>query len=134
MKAISLLLSIAFAAGLGRAGGEAVSATVLHEEYRDEGVSGTKELAARPGLAALAFALECVKRGAIVSEPFGDDAPYDLIVHVKAKLFKVNVKTAWPMPGRKGVFTFNGTRKVPRNAAEPGPSCRSVNLPELAWV
>ncbi len=74
----------------------------------------------------LQFALECVSRGAVVSEPFGDDAPYDLVIHVGNQLFKVNVKTAWPSPRRKGVFIFNGTRKVPRNSASGGPSCVSM--------
>jgi PD-(D/E)XK nuclease superfamily protein len=73
------------------------------------------------------FALECVKRGAIVSEPFGDDAPYDLIIDSRReKPFKVQVKTAWPKTGVAGVFIFNATRRVPTKSSLAGPSSTSI--------
>lgn len=39
-----------------------------------------------------AFASECIKRGYIVSKPFLDSSPYDLIVDTHDGLFKVQVK------------------------------------------
>lgn len=74
----------------------------------------------------LEFALECVKRGAVVSETFGDDAPYDLIIDNGARLFKVQVKTATPKAGTAGVFTVNATRKVPTMSTSASPSSMSV--------
>jgi hypothetical protein len=39
-----------------------------------------------------AFASECIKRGYIVSKPFLDSSPYDLVVDNHVSLFKVQVK------------------------------------------
>jgi len=61
----------------------------------------------------MAFALECTLRGAYVSEPFGDDAPYDLVIDPRTpdrELFRIQVKTASPKPD--GSFYVNTHRRV----------------------
>ncbi len=71
---------------------------------------------------ALEFAVECVKRGVIVSEPIGDYAPYDYIVDVLGKLYKIQVKTAYRSTNGHG-FIANGRRSVPQVS---GPSSKAV--------
>ena len=63
-------------------------------------------------LTALRFAYECGRRGAIVSEPIGDNSRYDFIVDSGKQLFRVQVKSSTAKPKSPGVFTFNGTRKL----------------------
>jgi len=46
-------------------------------------------------LTSLPFAAECIRRGAIVSEPLGDDARYDMIVDSGGRLLRANVKSAY---------------------------------------
>lgn len=41
----------------------------------------------------LEFAVECIRRGAIVSQPIGDNAPYDFIVDFGMKIYKVQIKS-----------------------------------------
>jgi hypothetical protein len=77
-------------------------------------------------LTVLRFFAECVQRGWTVSEPFGDNAPYDAIVDSGGKLLKIQVKSASPKGGLPGVFTVNTTRKVLKTAASGGPGSVSV--------
>ncbi|NET36589.1 MAG: endonuclease [Cyanothece sp. SIO1E1] len=46
-------------------------------------------------IAEQAVVLAALKRGYGVSTPLGDYLPYDLILDVKGKLFKVQIKSAW---------------------------------------
>lgn len=48
-----------------------------------------------------AFASECIKRGYIVSKPFLDSSPYDLIVDTHKGIFKVQVKYTQQPPRQK---------------------------------
>ena len=76
-------------------------------------------------LVALPFASECIGRGAIVSEPFGDDARYDVVVDNGKRLLRVQVKTACLKS--PGVFYFNGRRRSmiyrSPNGDSSGPAC-----------
>lgn len=38
---------------------------------------------------------ELMKLGVVVSKPVGDNQPYDLVVELSDKLYKVQVRTAW---------------------------------------
>jgi hypothetical protein len=78
----------------------------------------------------LKFAVECIDRGAFVSSPIGD-CPYDLIVHTD-RLRKVEVKTAWLIDPDRGLYAFNGTRKVPAGARSRGGGPSSVSVPYRA--
>jgi len=69
-----------------------------------------KDTKTKGALTVLEFAYECVKRGATVSEPIGDNSRYDLIVDSGTRLSRVQVKKANDQGG--GVFSVNGTRKV----------------------
>jgi hypothetical protein len=60
-------------------------------------------------LTAVPFAAECIRQGAIVSEPLGDDARYDIIVDNGQTLVRVQVKAAHR--ARHGVYRFNGRRR-----------------------
>lgn len=61
---------------------------------------------------ALDFASLCAYKGAIVCEPFGDFAPYDLLLDVPGKgFFRVQVKTASKNAG--GKFVLNAQPRVP---------------------
>src|SRR6266700_1470503 len=76
-------------------------------------------------LTALPFAAECIRRGATVSEPLGDDARYDLVVDNDETILRVQVKTA--SLKSPGVYYFNGRRRNPRyrspNGDSSGPAC-----------
>ena len=78
-----------------------------------------------PGAAlCLEFAAACMRRGAVVSEPYADNAPYDLVVDAGGKLYRVQVKVT-----NQKKKTFNGTKKVPTAATKetgPRPSSKSV--------
>lgn len=78
-----------------------------------------------PGAAlCLEFAAECMRRGAFVSEPYGDNAPYDLVVDKDEKLSRVQVKVT-----NAKKKTFNGTKKVPAPATKKsGPRASSKSV------
>ena len=77
----------------------------------------------------LEFAAECIRRGAVVSQPFGSNAQYDFLVDNGKSIFRVQVKSA--SPRGDGRFSVNLTRKLPRNRpGEPGGSSRSVPYEE----
>ena len=59
---------------------------------------------------AMAFALECMRRGALVSEAFGDNAPYDFIVDVQGVLYRVQVKGS--SCNKNGTFQANTQRRT----------------------
>jgi len=42
---------------------------------------------------------ECLRRGYHVSIPIGDCLPYDLILDIKGRLLRIQVKTAWANRG-----------------------------------
>jgi hypothetical protein len=69
----------------------------------------TKSVGAITGLE---FAFECIRRGAAVSEPIGDNSRYDFIVDNGKQLLRVQVKTASEL--KPGIFNVNGTRKIPQ--------------------
>jgi hypothetical protein len=77
-----------------------------------------------PGAAlCLELAAACMRRGAVVSEPYGDNAPYDLVVEKNGIFKRVQVKVSHA----KG--TFNGTKKIPAPSTKKGgvkPSSQSV--------
>lgn len=76
-----------------------------------------------PGAAlALEFAAECIRRGGVVSEPYGDNARYDLLLDNGTGIFRVQIKSA--SHKGNGVYTFNSSRKVPSSI--PGKSSVSV--------
>lgn len=78
----------------------------------------------------LEFAAECIRRGAIVSQPFGDNAHYDFLVDAGGKIYRVQVKAASPKPDGKS-FSVNLTRKLPKmRPDDPGGSSKSVSYEE----
>ena len=78
----------------------------------------------------LEFAAECVRRGAIVSQPFGDNAHYDSLVDNGTRIYRVQVKAASLKTDGKS-FSVNLTRKLPKmRPAAPGGSSRSVPYEE----
>ena len=61
---------------------------------------------------ALEFASICAYKGAIVCEPFGDFAPYDILLDVPGEgFFRVQVKTA--STTQQGNLSFNAQPRVP---------------------
>lgn len=61
---------------------------------------------------ALDFASICAYKGAIVCEPFGDFAPYDILLDVpQIGFFRVQVKTA--STTKTGSLSFNAQPRVP---------------------
>jgi hypothetical protein len=69
------------------------------------------------------FALECMRRGAQVSQPIGDNAHYDLIVEVANTLYKVQIKSASIDKEDQNKYWINTTRKVPQVS---GASSKSI--------
>lgn len=57
-----------------------------------------------------------MRRGAVVSEPYGDNAPYDLVVERNGAFKRVQVKVAHAANG-----TFNGTKKIPAPTTKDSP-------------
>lgn len=74
-------------------------------------------------IAELAIALDCSKKGYQVSIPFGENAPYDLIVGIQKKLIRVQVKY---LTMRK-----NGTISVP-STSTTGVKYTSDNIDYIA--
>jgi hypothetical protein len=60
----------------------------------------------------LQFAFEAISRGATVSEPIGDNAPYDFIVEKNGTMFRVQVKSCAPHT-QKGGYLVPTSRRVP---------------------
>jgi hypothetical protein len=78
----------------------------------------------------LEFAAECIRRGAVVSQPFGDNAHYDFLVDTGKQIYRVQVKSASPKPDGRS-YTVNLTRKLPKmRPGDPGGSSRSVPYEE----
>jgi hypothetical protein len=74
----------------------------------------------------LEFAAECIRRGAVVSQPFGDNAHYDFLIDNGRKIYRVQVKTASVKADGKS-YSVNLTRKLPKmRPSAPGGSSRSV--------
>jgi hypothetical protein len=74
----------------------------------------------------LEFATECIRRGAVVSQPFGDNSHYDFLVDCGKGIFKVQVKAASVKPGEKA-YSVNLTRKLPKmRPGDLGGSSKSV--------
>ena len=61
----------------------------------------------------LEFAAECIRRGAIVSQPFGDNAHYDFLIDNHQRIYRVQVKAASLKADRKS-YSVNLTRKLPK--------------------
>ena len=78
-----------------------------------------------PGAAlCLELAAACMRKGAVVSEPYGDNAPYDLVVEKGGVFKRVQVKVSHATNG-----TFNGTKKIPSPTTKTSgkkPSSTSV--------
>jgi len=80
----------------------------------------------------LEFAAECIGRGAIVSQPFGDNAHYDFLVDNRKRIYRVQVKAASLKADGKS-YSVNLTRKLPKMRPQaPGGSSRSVPYEEGA--
>lgn len=78
----------------------------------------------------LEFAAECIRRGAVVSQPFGDNAHYDFLVDDGKKIHRVQVKSASAKEDGKS-FSVNLTRKLPKmRPNDPGGSSKSVPYEE----
>lgn len=78
----------------------------------------------------LEFAAECIRRGAIVSQPFGDNSHYDFLVDSGARIYRVQVKAASLRADQKS-YSVNLTRKLPKmRPTDPGGSSRSVPYEE----
>jgi PD-(D/E)XK endonuclease len=68
---------------------------------------------AKGSLTVLAFMYECGRRGAVISEPIGDHASYDLVLDNSSRLLRIQVKTSTRDKG-KSTFTFNVKKRVTR--------------------
>jgi hypothetical protein len=74
----------------------------------------------------LEFALECISRGAVVSQPMGDNAHYDLLVDDGSAIHKVQIKKSSIHKNGRGYFV-NITRKLPKmRPGDAGGSSRAV--------
>ena len=60
-------------------------------------------------IAEQAVILEALKRGWAVLRPLGDRLPYDLVLDLKGKLIKVQVKSAW-LDKKSGNFVVDNRR------------------------
>lgn len=58
------------------------------------------------------FQVEAMKQGWIVSQPFGDNAPYDFIVDTGDRLLKVQCKHLAHARGSKDAYSFNTHKKT----------------------
>ena len=65
-------------------------------------------------IAEQAVVLQALKFGWGVSKPIGDRLPYDLILDVKGRLFKVQVKSAWFDKGKNNYVVDNRRTKTNR--------------------
>lgn len=74
----------------------------------------------------LELALECMKRGAEVSQPIGDNSHYDLLVDTGTKILKIQVKSSSIDQKDKSKYWINTQRKLPTMSANSGPSSRAV--------
>lgn len=70
-------------------------------------------------IAETKFVFECSKLGITVSQPFGDNAPYDFIIDIEGVLSRVQVKTLRKLDS--GVYTF----KTHSSVAHRGRSNKS---------
>jgi len=61
------------------------------------------------------FVFECAKRGLTVSQPIGDNAPYDFIVDIEGKLIRVQCKS---MRKRKHQYVAETHKKVGHKRSE----------------
>jgi hypothetical protein len=74
----------------------------------------------------LEFLLQCLRRGAVVSHPFGDNAHYDFLVDDGTQIHKVNVKKGCRQ--RNGRYSVNMTRRLRKvSQSDPGGSTRAVS-------
>ncbi len=80
----------------------------------------------------LELALECMKRGANVSQPIGDNAHYDLLVDNGNVILKVQVKSSSVDLKDTTKYWINTQRKLPTMSASSGPSSIAVAYAEGA--
>ncbi len=80
----------------------------------------------------LELALECMKRGAEVSLPIGDNAHYDLLVDNGKKILKVQVKSSSIDQNDSAKYWINTQRKLPTMSSNSGPSSKAVAYAEGA--
>ena len=73
----------------------------------------------------LNFALECMKRGAKVSSPLGTDCPYNLIVDVQGKLYRVLVKASSEIKA-SGRYQVNTWKRVASVGSEANLTSKAV--------
>lgn len=50
------------------------------------------------------FVHECVKMGCSILNPMGDNSPYDFVVDLEGKFYRIQCKTLWKK--EKNVYTF----------------------------
>lgn len=73
----------------------------------------------------LQFAFEAISRGATVSEPIGDNAPYDFIVEIGGRMSRVQVKSS-ARHSQKGGYLVPTSRRVPVATADGKLSSKCV--------
>jgi len=74
----------------------------------------------------LEFALECIRRGAVVSQPMGDNSHYDMLVDDGTTIHRVQIKKSSVKDGGRGYFV-NITRKLPKmRPGDAGGSSKAV--------
>ncbi|ATN93545.1 endonuclease [Pseudoalteromonas phage J2-1_QLiu-2017] len=66
------------------------------------------------------FVLKCVNLGLTVSQPIGDNAPYDFVVELEGKLIKVQCKSMYKVDGAYVLATHRktGHRRTVKKAYE----------------
>jgi hypothetical protein len=70
----------------------------------------------RGELAELAFMYRASSEGIAVAKPYGDSHPYDFLVQHKSRLLRVQVKSTFKTPQKKGRFGFQvSVGRVKRN-------------------
>ncbi len=80
----------------------------------------------------LEMAIACMKRGAEVSQPIGDNAHYDLLVDNGKTILRVQVKSASVDRTNPDKYTINTQRKVPTMNPGKGPSSKAIAYEEGA--
>jgi hypothetical protein len=91
-------------------------------------------------LAELAFMYECTERGLSVLTPFGDSAPYDVVVDTGKGFVKVQVKSTHSVQQTNGCSSYsvhvchsNGRGKLKKYEAGVFDVLAATIIPEKVW-
>lgn len=71
-------------------------------------------------ITVLEFAAECMRRGATVSQPIGDDSPYDLVIDNGHEMFRIQVRTAWKHSDGSGKYYISTCARTPAVSKKSG--------------